>query len=301
MSNLALRGALTALVTPFSSDSTSIDIQALEALVLAQVDGGIDGIVPCGTTGESPTLSDAEKRDIISRTVKLVNGRVPVVAGTGSNNTANSIRASQAAIEAGADAVMIVMPYYNKPSQEGLFRHVTAIAGQIGGAPIVLYNIPGRSVVDLSTDTLARIVDVAPNVIAIKDATGNVLRCQQVVARFGDAFSVLCGDDALTPAMMVSGARGVISVTSNVYPDAVSAICRAMEQGNLAKARRLHFALLPVHEAMFVEPSPAPVKSALASRNQLELVLRLPLVAPTEATSAYVGRAMAAFEASRAE
>jgi 4-hydroxy-tetrahydrodipicolinate synthase len=297
---LSLHGALTALVTPFTADSQHLDVEAFEALVLAQIDGGISGLVPCGTTGESPTLSDDEKRDVIARTVKLAKGRVPVVAGTGSNDTMKSLRASQAALEAGADAVMIVMPYYNKPSQEGLFLHVTTIASQLGGAPVVLYNIPARSVVDLTTDTLARIVEATPNVVAVKDATGNVLRCQQVVHRFGDALTVLSGDDALTPAMMVSGARGVISVTSNVYPDRVSAVCRAMEEGNPALARRRHFALLPVHEAMFVEPNPAPVKAALASKGRMQLAVRLPLAPPTEATRTLVARAMAAYEASEA-
>ena len=297
---LSLHGALTALVTPFTADSQHLDVEAFEALVLAQIDGGISGLVPCGTTGESPTLGDDEKRDVVARTVKLAKGRVPVVAGTGSNDTMKSVRASQAALEAGADAVMIVMPYYNKPSQEGLFLHVTTIASQLGGAPVVLYNIPARSVVDLTTDTLARIVEATPNVVAVKDATGNVLRCQQVVHRFGDALTVLSGDDALTPAMMVSGARGVISVTSNVYPDRVSAVCRAMEEGNPSLARRRHFALLPVHEAMFVEPNPGPVKAALASKGRMQLAVRLPLAPPTEATRTLVARAMAAYEAAEA-
>jgi 4-hydroxy-tetrahydrodipicolinate synthase len=297
---LSLHGALTALVTPFTADSQHLDVEAFEALVLAQIDGGISGLVPCGTTGESPTLSDEEKRDVVARTVKLAKGRVPVVAGTGSNDTMKSVRASQAALEAGADAVMIVMPYYNKPSQEGLFRHVTTIASQLGGAPVVLYNIPARSVVDLTTDTLARIVEASPNVVAVKDATGNVLRCQQVVHRFGDALTVLSGDDALTPAMMVSGASGVISVTSNVYPDRVSAVCRAMQEGNPSLARRRHFALLPVHDAMFVEPNPGPVKAALASKGRMQLAVRLPLAPPTEATRTLVARAMAAYEAAEA-
>ena len=294
---LSLHGGLTALVTPFTSDTNHVDFDALDALVLAQIEGGIDGIVPCGTTGESPTLRDDEKRDIVAHTVQLAKGRVPIVAGVGSNDTAKSIRLAQTAVEAGADAVMVVMPYYNKPSQEGLARHVTTIASQIGGAPVVLYNVPGRTASDLSTDTLARILDASPNVVAIKDATGNVLRCQQVVSRFGNAVSVLCGDDALTPSMMVVGATGVISVTSNLYPDKVSAVCRAMEVGDLALARRLHFALLPVHEAMFVEPSPGPAKFALALRNQIKLALRLPMVPPTESAQAAISKTIAVYEA----
>ena len=296
--NLKLGGALTALVTPFTADSLHIDVEAFESLVVSQINGGIRGLVPCGTTGESATLRDDEKRDVIARTVKLARGRVPVIAGTGGNSTAKSLRASQSAVEAGADAVMIVMPYYNKPSQEGLFRHVTTIADQLGGTPVVLYNIPGRSVVDLSTDTLARIVDKSPNVVAIKDATGNVARCQQTVCRFGDALTVLCGDDALTPAMMVCGAKGVISVTSNVYPNRVADVCEAMADGNLAMAKRLHFALMPVHDAMFVEPNPVPVKCALAHKQRINLAFRLPMVPPTDTTRDTIYHALNNYEAS---
>ena len=295
-SKLPISGAFTALVTPFTADGAHLDVEAFEALVQAQLDGGIRGLVPCGTTGESPTLSDLEQRDVIARTAKLAKGKVPVIAGTGSNSTSKSVHTSQAALEAGADAVMIVMPYYNKPSQEGLFQHVTTVAREIGGAPVVLYNIPGRSVVDLSTETLARIVDAAPNVVAVKDATGNVVRCQQVVQRFGDALTVMSGDDALTLAMMASGARGVISVTSNLYPDRVVAVCQAMQDGDLALARKRHFALLPVHDVMFIEPNPAPAKAALAHKKRMQLALRLPLAMPSEATRKSVIDTITAYE-----
>lgn len=294
--NLPISSAFTALVTPFTPDGR-IDVEAFEALVQAQLDGGIRGLVPCGTTGESPNLAEQEQRDLIARTAKLAKGKVPILAGSGSNSTKKSIHASQAALEAGADGVMIVMPYYNKPSQQGLFEHVTTIAREIGGAPILLYNIPARSVVDLATDTLARIVDAAPNVVAVKDATGNVVRCQEVVHRFGSALTVMSGDDALTLGMMASGASGVISVTSNLYPDRVVGVCQAMIEGNLELARKRHFALLPVHQAMFVEPNPAPVKAALAHKGRLHLSLRLPLAAPSEATRKLVVETMAAFEA----
>jgi len=294
---LNLHGALSALVTPFSANGENLDIDAFEALLTAQLESGIDGLVPCGTTGESPTLTDQEKRDIIAHTVRLAKGRVPIVAGTGSNDTQMSLRASQTALDLGADAIMLVMPYYNKPSQEGLFQHITTIATQIGNAPVVLYNIPGRSVVDLSNDTLARIVDAAPNVVAVKDATGNVLRCQQVMHRFGNAITVLCGDDALTPAMMTNGALGVISVTSNLYPDRVSAVCRAMKDSNIALARRLHLALLPVHDAMFVEPNPVPIKAALASKKRMHPTVRLPLSPASRTTQDLVSRVTAAYEA----
>ncbi len=297
---LPISGAFTALVTPFTADGAGLDIEAFEALVQAQLDAGIQGLVPCGTTGESPNLSDKEQIDLVSRTAKLARGKVPVVAGTGSNSTHKTIRASQAALEAGADAVMLVMPYYNKPSQQGLFEHVTTVAREIGSAPIVLYNIPGRSVVDLATDTLARILDTAPNIAAVKDATGNVVRCQQVVHRFGANLSVMSGDDALTLGMMASGASGVISVTSNLYPDRVVAVCRDMREGNLEDARRKHFALLPVHEMLFVEPNPAPVKVGLAHRKRLTLSLRLPLAVPSKETQQRITKVLDTYEAGSA-
>lgn len=298
---LPIAGAFTALVTPFTEDGRGVDIEALETLIHSQLQGGIGGLVPCGTTGESPTLSDGEKQEVVARTAKLAKGKVPVVAGTGSNDTNKSIHASQRALEAGADAVMIVMPYYNKPSQEGLFAHVTTIAGQIGGAPVVLYNIPGRSVVDLSNDTLARIVDTCPNVVAVKDATGNVVRCQEVVRRFGDRLMIMCGDDALTVGMMAVGASGVISVTSNLYPDRVSAVCSAMASGDLAGARRKQLALLGVHEAMFVEPNPVPVKVALAHKKRMHAAVRLPLAPAMESTRKRVVDAMTSYESGNDE
>ncbi|PIE05752.1 MAG: 4-hydroxy-tetrahydrodipicolinate synthase [Sorangium cellulosum] len=296
-SKLSLSGAFTALVTPFTSDARGLDVEAFETLVQSQLDAGISGLVPCGTTGESPTLSDQEKYEIISRTARFAKGKVPILAGSGSNCTETSIHSSQAALEAGADAVMIVMPYYNKPSQEGMFQHVTTIAKQIGGAPVVLYNIPGRSVVDLHTDTLARIVDVCPNVVALKDATGNVVRCQEVACRFGDDLAVMSGDDGITLGMMASGAKGVISVTSNLYPDRVAAVCRAVESGDLALAKKLHFSLLPVHGVMFVEPNPGPVKAALAHKNRIHLALRLPLCSPSQANRKLVVDTITAYDA----
>jgi len=296
MTKLRLAGAYTALITPFSADASRVDVAAFEAHVAHQLAQGINGLVPCGTTGESPTLTDAEQLDVIKRTVAIAKGRVPVVAGAGSNSTAKSIHHAQAALEAGADCVMIVMPYYNKPSQEGLFQHVTTIARSIGGAPVVLYNIPGRSVVDLSVDTLARVLDVAPNVVAVKDATGNILRCQHTVARFGGAIDVMCGDDALTLGMMAVGARGVISVTSNLYPGELASVCTAAREGRWDDARKKHYALLPVHDAMFVEPNPVPAKAALALRGMISPSVRLPLSAAMEVTRALVAEATRRYE-----
>ena len=287
MSTLHLAGTYTALVTPFRAGADEIDLDALDALVDAQIEGGVSGLVPCGTTGEAPTLTDDEQALVIQRVVRRAAGRVPVVAGTGSFSTKKSVAASKAALAAGADGVMIVMPYYNKPSQDGLREHVVTIAKAIG-APIVLYNIPGRSVVDLATETIARICDAAPNVVGLKDATGNVLRCQETVRRLGDRLTVLSGDDGLTLPMMAVGAKGVISVTSNVRPKATSDVTRHATAGAWDRARGAHFALLELHGALFVEPNPAPAKAALALAGAMSPAVRLPLVAATEALRARI-------------
>ncbi len=293
-----LHGTLTALVTPFEPGGERIDFNSYDALVETQLAGGISGLVPCGTTGEAPTLSEAEQVQLVRRTVELAKGKVPVFAGTGSFSTHKSIAASKAALEAGAQGVMIVMPYYNKPSQEGMRQHVVTIARTIPTAPVIVYNIPGRSVVDLQTDTLARICDDAPNVIAIKDATGNVLRCQEMSARLGDRIAVLSGDDALTLPMMSVGAKGVISVTSNVLPAAVSRVTSLVESGDWASAKRAHLALLELHAAMFMEPNPAPAKAALVDRKVIRSAdVRLPLVAATGKTVELVHGALARYEA----
>jgi len=293
-----VHGAFTALVTPFTPDE-SIDFEAFEALVRDQLARGIDGVVPCGTTGESPTLSDDEQAELVKRTVKLVAGKVPVIAGAGSNSTGKTLKHCQRALEAGANAVMVVMPYYNKPTQEGMFAHVTRVAKEVGGAPVVLYNIPGRSIVDLSNDTLARAIDACPNICVVKDATGNVLRCQQMVSRFGDAVTVMCGDDALTLPMMMCGARGVISVTSNVLPDKVAEVCRLARAGKWDEARAAHFKLLPVHDAMFVETSPGPVKAVLAHLGKMKPILRLPLVAPAASSTEKLVTALARYSGAK--
>lgn len=295
MAHVRLEGTFTALVTPFTPDAESLDLPALDRLVEAQIAGGVSGLVPCGTTGESPTLSDDEQLAVIKRVVAVTKQRVPVIAGTGSFSTKKSIAASKAAIEAGADGVMIVMPYYNKPSQDGMREHVLAIARAVP-CPIVLYNIPGRSIVDLSADTTAHICEKAPNVVAIKDATGNVLRCQELKRRLGDRLTVLSGDDALTLPMMAAGASGVISVTSNALPREVSEVTRLFAQGKLDEARAAHFRLLEVHGLMFVEPNPAPVKAALAGMGRMSPAVRLPLVAASEGLSTKVGHALALLE-----
>lgn len=291
MKSLSLTGTFTALVTPFTADD-AIDLPALEALVEDQIAGGVTGLVPCGTTGETPTLGDEEQLTVIRTVARVANGRVPVLAGTGTFSTKKTIAASKAAVEAGADGVMVVMPYYNKPSQEGMRQHVLSVARAVS-CEIVLYNIPGRSVVDLSTDTLARIADEARNVVGIKDATGNVLRCQESVRRLGDRLTVLSGDDALTLPMMSVGARGVISVTSNVLPREVSEVTRLAAAGEWKAAQRQHLALLELHAAMFLEPNPAPAKAALAHLGKMRADVRLPLVAASQGVRASVEAALA--------
>lgn len=296
MAAFELSGAYTALVTPFTPDASAIDWQAFERLVESQLDAGISGLVPCGTTGETPTLSESEQRELIARTAKLARGRVPVMAGTGSNSTHKTIEASRAALEAGADALMVVMPYYNKPSQEGMRRHVEAVAKAIS-APIVLYNIPGRTGVELSVDTLIAILEACPNVVGVKDATGNVLRCQELISRAGVRCTVMSGDDGLTVPMMSVGAKGVVSVTSNLYPREVRECAAAALAGHWDTARELHLRLLPVHAAMFIEPNPQPVKAALAARGRMSASVRLPLLEASEGVRERIAAVTRRFEA----
>jgi 4-hydroxy-tetrahydrodipicolinate synthase len=294
-----IEGTWTAIVTPFSPDGVDIDLAALDRLVEDQISGGVSGLVPCGTTGETPTLDDAEQILVIQRVVAAAKGRVPVYAGTGSFSTKKTIAASKAAIEAGADGVMVVMPYYNKPSQDGLREHVLAVARAVP-QPIILYNVPGRSVVDLGADATARICEEASNVVAIKDATGNVLRCQELKRRLGDRLTVMCGDDALTVPMMAAGAVGVISVTANVLPRAVSDVTRFVRENAWDRARAAHLSLLEIHALMFVEPNPAPAKAALAAAGKRNDSVRLPLVPASEGLRRQIHEALARLDASPA-
>ncbi len=279
---MLLEGTYTALVTPFVDDAhQGIDWKAYDTLLEDQI-AGTCGLVPCGTTGESPTLSDAEKIEIFTRTVKQARGRVQVVAGTGSNSTHHTIELSRAAEKAGVDAVMLVVPYYNKPTQEGLYRHFVAVAKSVS-CPVVLYNVPGRTGIDMAVETHARICEAAKNVVAVKEATGNVLRAQELVRVMGSRLTVLSGDDALTLPMCAVGARGVISVTSNLLPGAVARATTAALRGSREEALKLHQALLPIHEVMFVEANPTPVKAALAMRGKMSAAVRGPLAPLSEA------------------
>lgn len=297
MAELRLSGAYTALVTPFTPDAAEVDFIAFERLVEAQIEGGIAGLVPCGTTGEVPTLSGLEQRELILRCKRVAKGRAVVLAGTGSNDTKRSIDGARAAVEAGADAVMIVMPYYSKPTQEGLYQHVCAIAKSVA-VPLVLYNIPGRSVVELSVETSLRVLDTCPTVIGFKDATGNVHHCQELLARAKRKVWILSGDDALTVPMMSVGASGVISVTSNVYPRQVSDMVSDALSGRVLEAGKKQLALFAVNRAMFSEASPAPAKAALALKGVMNASVRLPIVEATAECRARLSAVMAEFEAS---
>jgi 4-hydroxy-tetrahydrodipicolinate synthase len=272
-------GTYTALVTPFSA-SGAIDWPAFERIVDDQLRAGVTGLVPCGTTGEGPTFTTGEQRDVITRTVAIAKG-APTIAGVGSSSTAHAIDLAKQAETAGADAVMVVVPYYNKPTQDGLVRHYVSIA-QAVARPIVIYNIPGRSGVDLGVDAMARILDAAPNVVATKEATGNVIRAQQLGARFGDRLTVISGDDALTLPMIAVGARGVISVASNVIPKEVARATKLALDWD-PRARAAHLGLLPLFEALFIEPGVASAKALLAKRGLCENVLREPMTPISEA------------------
>ena len=284
-----LRGAITALVTPMTLDARDIDREAFEALCERQMDAGISGLLPCGTTGETPTLLASEMQELIRIAARSAAGRVPVIAGTANNDTWDTIELCKGAVKAGADVLMIVSPYYTKPSQEGLQRHVELISQAID-VPIMLYNIPGRTGVMMSVDTTMRILDSCPNVAAVKDATGGMTYCQELLRRAGDRVSVLSGDDALAVPMMSVGVRGVVSVTSNIFPREVLRVVEAMEKGDLPIARREHARLLPVHEAMFSEPNPQPVKAAAELRGWMNGAARPPMLAASAETKQLLSR-----------
>jgi 4-hydroxy-tetrahydrodipicolinate synthase len=300
MPTFAARGAYTALVTPFlDADDKPIDWEAYERLVEGQVAGRVAGVVPCGTTGESPTLSDDELAALYARTVAMVKGRVEVVAGCGGTSTAKAAGLARKAEAAGVDAIMVVVPYYNKPTQEGLVAHFTAVAKSTA-LPVVVYNIPGRSAVDLSVDALARVAEACPNVIAVKEATGNVLRAQELGRRFGDRLRVLSGDDGLTLPMLAVGATGVISVGSNARPRAVARVIELWHEGRAAEALALHRRLLPLYEAMFCEANPGPAKFVLASEGIMANELRLPMTSVSAGAAGRIAAAITEFDAAGA-
>lgn len=283
------RGAYTALVTPFRNDA--IDETALRELVEQQIAAKIDGLVPCGTTGETPCLSPAEQAHAIRIVVEQAKGRVPVVAGAGSNSTAEAIELCRLAKDAGADGLLLVCPYYNRPTQAGLEAHFRAVLAAVP-MPTLLYNIPIRTGVDLATSTLERLADI-PSIVGIKEATGNVLRAQEIVARTGDRFDVLSGDDALTLAMLAVGGVGVVSVASNVAPREVADVVRLFRDGQPDAALALTRRLQPLYEALFVETNPIPVKAAVAMKMNLAKEIRLPLLWASDATVETLRKALA--------
>jgi 4-hydroxy-tetrahydrodipicolinate synthase len=297
MADLDLSGTFTALVTPFSASGSEVDFASFEKLLGQQLKAGVSGVIPCGTTGEAPTLSTAEQRELVALTVRAARGKARVVVGTTSNDTKKAVEATRAAFEAGADAAMLAMPYYNKPSQEGLVRHVTLIAQGAPG-PLMLYNIPGRSGVNLEVETLLRILDLCPNVVALKDASGGVLYCQELLARAKDRLTVLSGDDTLTLPFLSVGAQGVVSVTSNVYPRAVAEVVEQARAQRFDLAREKHAALFAVHRELFSEPSPAPVKAALVHLGVIASAeVRPPLVAASPTCTRRVAETLTAYEA----
>ena len=267
-------GAFTALVTPFKNGE--VDVEALESLVEFQIEGGIDGLVPCGTTGESPTLSEEEDRLVIETVVRVTAGRVPVVAGTGSNNTASAIKYTKMAEEVGADGSLQVAPYYNKPTQEGLFRHYAAIAENTS-LPLVLYNIPGRTNVTIAPETIAQLAEI-PNIVGVKESTLSMNMVSDIKRLCGEEFDILSGDDPMTLPLLALGGTGVVSVASNIAPGAVSDMVAAMNSGNLARGRELHYGLLPLIRALSVETNPIPIKAAASLLGLCSDELRLPLV-----------------------
>jgi 4-hydroxy-tetrahydrodipicolinate synthase len=276
------------MVTPFKNGS--VDEAAFRALVNWQIAEGTSGLVPVGTTGESPTLSHAEHKQVVEWCVEEAAGRVPVIAGAGSNSTEEAIDFSRHAEKAGADAVLIVTPYYNKPTQEGLYQHFKAINDAIG-IPIIIYNIPPRSVIDMSVDTMARLYELA-NIAGVKDATANLARVSQQRAAMGEGFNQLSGEDATALGFNAHGGHGCISVTSNVAPRLCAEFQGACLRGDYAAALKLQDKLMPLHTALFVETSPAPVKYALSVLGKCAESVRLPMVPVSEKTRATVREAM---------
>ena len=287
--NGTFRGSMTALVTPFKNGK--VDEAAFRGHVDWQIAQGTHGLVPVGTTGESPTLSHAEHKSVVEWCINEAKGRVPVIAGAGSNNTNEAVELSRHAEKAGADAVLIVTPYYNKPNQEGLYQHYKAINDAIG-IPIIIYNIPPRSIVDMSVDTMARLYELK-NIVGVKDATGNIVRVSQQRQAMGPDFIQLSGEDATALAFNVHGGHGCISVSSNVAPKACAEFQNASLSGDYAKALTYQDKLFPLHTALFVEPNPAGPKYALSVLGRMSDEVRLPMVPTTEPTRAIIRKAMA--------
>ena len=284
----AFRGSITALVTPFKDGK--FDEATYSALIDWQIDSGTHGLSPAGTTGEAPTLSHDEHRAVIAACIKGARGRVPVIAGTGSNNTHEAVELSRFAEKAGADGLLVVAPYYNKPSQEGIYQHYKAINDAVG-LPIIIYNIPPRSVVDVSVDTMRRLYELK-NIAGVKDATGSLARTAQQREALGPDFIQLSGEDLTAVAVMSLGGHGCISVTSNVAPKLCADMQEACLDNDFARALKLNDRLSPLHQALFVEPNPAGPKYALAALGKITEELRAPMLAASEKARAPIRAAL---------
>ena len=273
------KGAITAIVTPFKNGQ--FDEAAYRELIELQIKAGIHGIVPCGTTGESPTLSHAEHKRVVETCIDQVKKRVVVIAGSGSNNTAEALELTKHAQAAGADAALMITPYYNKPTQEGLYQHYKTVASQTK-IPIVVYNVPGRTSLNLLPETMARLAEI-PHIVGLKDATGDLKQGCKTLELCGDKITVLSGDDFTTLPLMCMGGMGVISVVSNVAPADMAGMCNAFFKGDLAKARALHYKMWPLIEAMFIETNPVPAKTALKMMGKITGEVRQPLCLMSQA------------------
>jgi 4-hydroxy-tetrahydrodipicolinate synthase len=291
-------GSITALITPFRDGA--LDEEALIRLVEFQCENGTTGLVPCGTTGESPTLTPEEHERVVALTVQAARAwaertgrpRVPVIAGAGSNNTAEAIHYSQAAARDGADGLLHITPYYNKPTQEGLYRHFAAVAGATD-LPIILYNVPGRTGVNMLPETVARLAQDCPTIVGIKEASGSPDQASEIIRLCGPNFTLLSGDDSLTLPLLAIGGQGVISVVSNVAPAAVAGLIASWRAGNIAEAQARHLRLYSLARVMFIETNPGPVKAAAGMLGLCTGELRLPLAPATEATRTRIAAALA--------
>ncbi|WP_319485575.1 4-hydroxy-tetrahydrodipicolinate synthase [uncultured Cohaesibacter sp.] len=283
------KGSCTALITPFNEGG--VDYKAFESFVDWQINEGTHGLVPVGTTGESPTLSHDEHKKVVESCVKVANKRVPVLAGAGSNSTLEAIDLAQFAEKAGADGVLVVTPYYNKPCQNGLYEHFKAVASAIS-IPLVIYNIPPRSVIDMSVETMARLYEDCPNIVGVKDATGDLVRVTRQRLAMGKDFIQLSGEDATALGFNAQGGHGCISVTANVAPKLCSQFQTACMNGEWDKALELHDLLSPLHRAMFLQPNPAGAKYGLSRLGKIENIVRLPLMAATDPVKAEIDAAM---------
>ena len=269
-----IHGSIVAIVTPFSDGA--IDYEKLEELIEFHIESGTHGIVPVGTTGESPTLSHAEHEEVIKFTVEAVRGRIPVIAGTGSNSTMEAIMLTKFAEQAGADAALVVTPYYNKPTQEGIYRHFRTLADRTS-LPLILYNVPGRTVVNIEPETVERLFCECENIIGIKEASGSLEQASRILFLCGEELILLSGDDAVNYPLLTIGGKGFISVTANIAPADVSEMYNSFARRDIGKAKELHYRLLPLSRALFVESNPIPVKAALAMMGKISPEIRPPL------------------------